>query len=100
MPTDRFTSGNWLLQAEAIRTAYRSMGEPNDDGDIPDRDWNLVGWTLKHYRLLHPKCNNCQQELAIGEDIRCRDCKVVYCDPCALKHFQESQGGCQYPRPG
>ena len=87
----RYMFGGWQSIADAIRTAYSVTGERRPDQfneDIPARDWNLIGTAIEyHADQLRPKCFNCTDPIDSGKDIRCLDCRVVFCPLCAPKHF-------------
>lgn len=79
--------GDWQPVRAAIEAAYGALGIPFN-GNIEQRDWNLVVLALDHVKHhSQPKCLQCREPLEQHEVIRCLDCKAPLCEHCAPHHF-------------
>lgn len=84
---DSFNFGDWHPVREAMTNAYSAM-EVTIEGNIPTREWNLVGLALDYHRhATMSACVNCKTPLDHWLVIRCLDCKAPLCEQCAPRHF-------------
>ncbi len=84
--------GDWRDTRAAIIKAYECIGEtwaPNGDR----REWEIVDAAIKADReARRVPCLTCKRVLALGEEVRCLDCKSVLCEVCAPGHFWPPSG--------
>ena len=88
----RFIFHDWKDILEAIEYAKQLTGElkPGETlRNVPTPEWNLIGTAIAHYheKIKQRNCFNCTDPIDLGKEIRCLDCRMVFCPDCAHKHF-------------
>ena len=81
--------GYWPPYRKAVEAAMADLGIAKlESGSIPPDVWNIGVATAVQFQeqnKLH--CSKCRKPLDQGDDIRCLDCRAVYCPHCAKEHF-------------
>ena len=81
---------NWPPVRKALEAGYEFLKE-SYPGSLPQRDWNIAVLAIHFYneqnRPVVKRCDGCKTEIQEGDDIRCLDCRAVYCPYCAKQHF-------------
>lgn len=94
----RVVAQDWPSVLKALRAAYGDLGLELEK-NVPDAEWNLAAAVIEKYNeqnLRH--CCNCDKVIYPGDDIRCLDCRAVFCPHCAKQHFwpngRPKEGSC------
>jgi hypothetical protein len=83
----RVTVGDWPPIKKALVAGYEFLNETYP-GNLPQRDWNIAVLAIHFYNEQNRKtCTECKKLLYGGDDIRCLDCRAVFCPYCAEAHF-------------
>lgn len=87
---------NWTVIRSALDAAYKELGltmikTGENSQSYPDDHWNIAGLIHEyvHNKIFdnHSRCKSCNVGLNIETIIRCLDCNMPLCAPCAKKHF-------------
>lgn len=81
----------WQPYRAAVEAAMADLGIAKmDNGSIPTDVWNIGVATAVQYetqRRAKIKCVGCGKPVEQGDDIRCFDCRGLFCPACAKEHF-------------
>jgi hypothetical protein len=89
---------DWRPIRDAIEAAYEEMGLAIP-ANIPKEHWNLGGLAIHFFQEQNrSSCFTCKKLVYRGDDIRCLDCKMVFCPACAEQHFWPNGRPKEQPR--